>query len=133
MPRLSCWFIRAALIDLTLGFTFGALLLWHKGIPLHPMLWRLLPIHIEFLLLGWTMQLAFGVAFWILPRFQTERGNVALAWLTFGLFNTGVWLVGIGSLIDATGWLLLMGRISETAAVIAFVRHAWPRVKAPGV
>lgn len=133
MPRLSCWFIRAALIYLALGFTFGALLLWHKGIPLHPMLWRLLPIHIEFLLLGWTMQLAFGIAFWILPRFHSERGNVALAWLTFGLFNAGVWLVGIGSLLDTGGWLLLLGRISETAAVIAFVGHAWPRVKAASV
>lgn len=133
MPRLSCWFIRAALIYLTLGFTFGALLLWHKGIPLHPMLWRLLPIHIEFLLLGWTMQLAFGIAFWILPRFHSERGNVALAWLTFGLFNAGVWLVGIGSLFDTGGWLLLLGRTSETAAVIAFVWHAWPRVKAASV
>ena len=57
------------MLYLALGMTVGALLLFHKGIPLHPALWRWLPPHLEFLLVGWTLQLAMGVAFWILPRF----------------------------------------------------------------
>ncbi len=130
MPRLSTWFIRASLLYLATGFTLGALMLANKGVRLDPLFWRLLPAHIEVLLVGWIAQLAMGMAFWILPRFHSKRGNVVLAWLTFGLFNAGVWLVGIGSLLDTGGWLLLLGRISETAAVIAFVCHAWPRVKA---
>lgn len=69
MPRLSQWLIRTALIYLLLGFTLGALLLTHKGIPLHPALWSWLPTHIEFLLMGWIAQLTMGVAFWILPRY----------------------------------------------------------------
>jgi hypothetical protein len=85
VPRLSCWFIRASLLYLAVGFTLGALLLVHKGIPLHPALWRMLPPHLECLLLGWTLQLALGVAFWILPRFpQGPDGNEALAWWAFG-------------------------------------------------
>lgn len=65
---------------LVLGFTLGLLLLVNKGVPIHPALWRLLPAHAEFLLLGWTLQLALGVAYWILPRFGTRRGAVWCGW-----------------------------------------------------
>ncbi len=127
MPRLSCWFIRAALIYLLLGFTLGSLLLFHKGVPLHPLLWRLLPAHIEFLLFGWMALLIMGVGFWIFPRFWRSRGNVKLAWLAFVLLNIGLWLVVLGS-----GWIFLLGRLAEIAAVVAFALHAWPRLKPPG-
>jgi hypothetical protein len=55
MPRLSCWCLRASLLHLLVGFTLGALLLFHKGVPVHPAFWQLLPPHIECLLLGWTL------------------------------------------------------------------------------
>ncbi|MFN3331216.1 MAG: hypothetical protein ACK47M_01730 [Caldilinea sp.] len=129
MPRLSVWFVRAALIYLTLGFTFGGLMLANKGVPIHPLIWRLLPSHIEFLLFGWTIQLAFGVAFWILPRWQTQRGNVRPAWAAFLLLNGGIWLVVAGSWFNWPAWTLVSGRLLETAAVAAFAWHAWPRVK----
>lgn len=130
MPRLSIWLIRAALIHLLLGFTIGALLLAHKGMPFSPQLWRLLPAHMEFLLLGWTLQLALGVAFWILPRFYTERPHAWLVWITLLLLNSGVLLVAIAPFV-ATAWpFTLVGRLAEVGGVVAFVLHAWPRVKA---
>ncbi len=134
MPRYSVWAVRAALLYLALGFTLGALLLFHKGIPISGALWAVLPLHIEALLVGWTVQLAIGVAFWILPRFRKppKRGNERLAWLSFGLLNLGVWLVGLGPLLAPTGPLVLGGRLAEVLAGIAFVLHAWPRVKPPG-
>ena len=132
MPRLSCWFIRASLIYLAVGFTFGALILLNKGIPLAPMLWRLLPAHIEFLLLGWMGQLAVGVAFWILPRFSTERGRPVAAYLTFFLLNIGVLLTSIGSALLAPTLLLVLGRFAEVGSAVALAIHAWPRVKPPG-
>lgn len=55
MPRLSVWYTRFALLYLALGFTLGGLMLYNKGVPLHPALWSLLPAHIEFLLMGWMM------------------------------------------------------------------------------
>lgn len=128
MPRLSAWFIRAALIYLALGFTFGALLLWNKGVPLHPLTWRLLPVHMEFLLVGWTVQLALGVAFWILPRWQGERGDVRPAWAAFVLINAGVLLVA-GAPFAGVAGMTLAGRACEAAAAAAFALHAWPRVK----
>ncbi|MCB0080550.1 MAG: hypothetical protein KDE47_06455 [Caldilineaceae bacterium] len=130
MPRLSIWIIRAALTHLLLGFTIGALLLANKGFPFSPMLWRLLPAHMELLLLGWTLQLALGVAFWILPRFYTERPRAWLAWLTLLLLNSGVVLVALALFFPATWQLTLVGRLAEVGGVFAFVLHAWPRVKA---
>jgi len=131
MPRLSCWYIRGSLLYLALGFTFGGLLLFHKGVPLHPMVWRLLPMHIECVLLGWTLQLAMGVAYWILPRFLAgpERGNEAAAWLAFGLLNIGVLLAGVGWTLGVPPIVPLLGRLAELGAAIAFAVHAWPRVK----
>jgi heme/copper-type cytochrome/quinol oxidase subunit 1 len=131
MPRLSIWSIRAALIHLGIGFTLGGLMLFNKGVTLDPALWRLLPIHVEFVLLGWTVQLAMGVAFWILPRLQrTERyGNPTLAWIAFALLNSGVLTVAAGEWLDSPAWLILLGRSVELAAVAAFAIYIWPRVK----
>lgn len=131
MPRLSRWFIRASLLYLAVGFTFGTALLFHKGVPFHASVWRLLAPHMEFMLLGWTVQLAMGVAFWILPRFLQgpERGNEAMAWLAFGLLNAGVLLAAGGWLLGAPAVVPLLGRLAEVGAAIAFAVHAWPRVK----
>ncbi|MEO6057284.1 MAG: TonB-dependent receptor plug domain-containing protein, partial [Gemmatimonadales bacterium] len=56
--------------------------------------WR--PLHAELLQVGWTVQLAFGVAWWILPRFRgPERGREELGRLAFILLNTGALAAGI--------------------------------------
>jgi hypothetical protein len=104
-------------------------MLWNKGVPFDPLVWRLLPAHIEFLLFGWLVQLGLGVAYWILPRFQTRRGNTTLAWLAWGLLNGGVWLVGLAPLVAAPAVIGLSGHLAETGAALAFVAHAWPRIK----
>jgi hypothetical protein len=129
MPRLSVWFVRASLLHLALGFSFGALMLWNKGLLTHPLAWRLLPAHMELLLVGWMVQLALGVAFWILPRFGTRRGNVRLAWTAFWLLNLGVLLAGLGPVVGAPPRLVLLGRALQAAGAAAFALHAWPRVK----
>ena len=133
MPRLSTWFIKASLIYLATGFTLGALMLANKGLRFSPLAWRLLPVHIELLLTGWIVQLAMGVAFWILPRFQSSRGDVRPAWAAFALLNGGLLLVAAGTLLGAPGWIALAGRLAEVAAVAAFALNAWPRVKPIGV
>ena len=137
MPRLSALFIRAALIYLALGLTLGMLLLWNKGVLISPLIWLLLPAHIEFLLAGWTVHLALGVAFWILPRWQMGqrsaggdiRGDVRGASLAFVLLNLGIWCVVLTPWLGLPAWVLSLGRACEAAAAAAFAVHAWPRVK----
>jgi hypothetical protein len=131
MPRLSCWFIRASLIYLAIGFTFGGLLLANKGVPFYPLIWRLLPSHYEFLLVGWIVELAMGMIFWIMPRFSAgaARGNEALIWASFWLINAGIWLAAGASLLPLA-WLGAAGRILEAGAAAAFGVGAWPRIKA---
>ncbi|MFQ6616810.1 MAG: hypothetical protein ACE5HZ_08640 [Fidelibacterota bacterium] len=131
MPRLSVWFVRASLVYLIVGFTFGSMMLVYKVQPLHPLLWWVRPSHIDFLLFGWTLQLAMGVAFWILPRFQgsARRGNVPLAWTAFFLINAGTLVAGLVPVVPLPPWTFLTGRTLEFAAVLAFAIHAFPRVK----
>jgi hypothetical protein len=132
MPRLSVWFVRASLIYLLLGFTFGSFILAEKGISYYPPVWNLFSIHMEFLLVGWFVQLAMGVAFWILPRFSAgpPRGNVKLIWISFGLINLGILFSILRLWFPAA---MLMGRAAEAGAGIVFAIGLWRRVKPHGV
>ncbi len=133
MPHLSIRLIRVSLIYLALGFTLGAALLTNKALVLYPPTWRMLPIHIELLMIGWFVQLAMGVAYWILPRLPgpAPRGPQSLVWLAIWLVNAGIGLVIIEALISVKE-LLLIGRLTELAGALAFVAAIWPRVKAFG-
>lgn len=134
MPRLSVYFIRASLIYLLLGLTVGGVLLVNKGTMFMPMVWAFLPVHIEFSFTGWMVQLALGVAFWILPRFSTHpiRGNERLSWISFFFLNAGIWLVILQSLAGSN-WLTFTGRVFEVFAVVLFVIGNWKRVKPLGL
>ncbi|HET7376155.1 MAG TPA: hypothetical protein VFK30_05575 [Anaerolineae bacterium] len=134
MTRLSVWPVRTAMIYLGVGFLLGALMLFEKGARIDPALLQLLPMHVEFVLIGWTLQLAMGVAFWILPRFSrgAVHGNQILAWAAYGLLNVGVLIVGVGLWLNAPPLIPILGRVAELLAAISFMLHAWPRIKAPG-
>jgi hypothetical protein len=136
MPRLSQLMIRTALVWLALGYSLGGLVLFNKGVPLLPWLWTLRTSHVHILLAGWTVQLACGVAFWILPRLDAggSRGDERPVWLCYAALNTGV---ALGALHDPLATLAdndvvraipaLMGVLYLIAAA-AFVAHAWPRI-----
>lgn len=128
MPRLSTWFIRLALAHLTLGFTLGAALLIYKAGALPPAVWIVLPAHQEMLLVGFMLQLVFGVGFWILPRPPRSRSDRPM-WAALVLLNVGVWLALAGSLLPGMDWLAAAGRTAEMAAVLLFATNIWPRVR----
>lgn len=140
MPRLSIWMIRSSFLHLALGFLIGAFILWQKGPGGLPGAWRWLPVHIHMLLIGWIVQLAMGVAYWILPRFASPRGargdspkkhdsrrRPMLAWAGFLLLNSST-VAALTSLLPWT-WGLPASGILAALAALAFVLHAWPRVK----
>ena len=139
MPRLSVWFVRTALLHLAAGFTVGGLLLFNKGRPIHPSVWQLLSAHIELLLLGWTLNLALGVAYWILPRYKTgpPRGAEGPVWLAYGLLNGCILAVCLAPWVGATeavqASLIGLGKLAEALAAAAFAWHLLPRIKPHGV
>lgn len=137
MPQLSTSFIRAALIHLVVGVLFGGLILSAKGLPISlGWSWLLLAAHVQLMLGGWMIQLALGVAYWILPRRDGsgDRGRPAGAWLCFALLNAGV--IGAALLLTLRTWfdsawldgLLVLAVLAQLLALAAFAWHAWPRV-----
>lgn len=73
-----------------------------------------------------------GVAFWIFPRFWRSRGKEQLAWVAFGLLNLGVLLAGVGPLFWPAAIAILLGRLAEAGAALAFGLQIWSRIKPPG-
>ena len=50
MPRPSVWMVQASLVHLSIGMTFGALMLWNKGLPFSGQVAFLLSPQIELVL-----------------------------------------------------------------------------------
>ncbi|MFN2317073.1 MAG: hypothetical protein ABR551_01080 [Gemmatimonadales bacterium] len=133
MAALSTWAIRLALVQLLAAFLAGGWLLAARGIPSLPRPDWLLPVHLELALLGWTLQLAMGVAYWMLPKFKSgpPRGPTGPAIAALVVFNAGVLLV-LASSVSGVAGLALVGRTGELAGVGLFAANALPRIKAFG-
>jgi heme/copper-type cytochrome/quinol oxidase subunit 1 len=131
MPRISVFMIRSALIQLALGGTLGALMFLHKGTNALPFAFRFYTAHVEMMLFGWTLQLALGVAAWILPRFSQapKYGRLGLAWAAWAMLNSGVLCVSAQSFGIDFEALTVLGRGLELAAVGLFIVFIWGRVK----
>jgi hypothetical protein len=129
MPRISVWLVRCALLHLMGGFTLGALLLMSKGEAWMPVLMPLRPLHVEMLLVGWMVQLAFGVGSWILPYGRGVDNDWRL-YAALGCINAGVALMGCSILWPDVTWLPPLARSAEIGAAGLFGWHIWPRVRA---
>ena len=133
MPRVSIWMVRSALVALVLGFSIGAIMLIGKGTGAFGGMSAGIPIHVELVVLGWMVQLAMGVALWILPRFGARgpaRGET-WSWAAWALWNSGIVFVIVGA-AGAPG-VRLIGRLIELGAAIAFGAAVWSRVRASGI
>lgn len=130
MPRLSVYFVRTSLIYLLLGLTLGGLMLVNKGLMISAMLWSLLPLHIEFAFVGWMLQLAMGVAFWILPRHPKgpPRGDERLSWAALLSINVGILCLVIDYFLQTSAFLVV-GRTAELLGLALFVLGNWRRIK----
>lgn len=138
MPRLSCWMIKASLAHLAVGVLLGGLMLSAEGLPASlGWAWLFLPAHIQLVVGGWLIQLALGMAYWILPRLSAagERGRPGAAWFSFGALNGGVSGAALILVIRpfmSAPWLnvaLIVAALCQLGALVAFAWHAWPRVQ----
>ena len=83
-------------------------------------------------MVGWLVQLAMGIAFWIIPRFRSgsPRGPVGLVWLSYALLNAGILIIILQFWFSIA---VLIGRIAEVGAAILFIVGSWRRVKPQGM
>lgn len=132
MPAPSVWMVRLALVHLVAGSGLGALLLASREMPrlaeVAGGLWGFRNVHLETLLVGFMVQLALGVAYWILPRVGGERPRAWLAVAGAALLNAGVVAAAAGGAWEAEAWAVA-GRSAEATAALLFGVHAWPRVR----
>jgi hypothetical protein len=140
MDPLSSVMLRAALTWLLAGFVIGAAMLTDRALPGQWRLW-MAPSHAHMLFVGWFLQFAVGVAYWLLPRRRsTERplgyweraAYVAVIALNFGLVLRIIAEPAerTGNESDGTLVLLIASALLQVAAALIFVTQLWPRVAA---
>lgn len=122
MPASSAWMVRLSFVYLAAGFVVGALML--MGLLVDG---SLRFIHTDWLLLGFMLQLAFGVASWILPR-TPKRKSAVPVWVVLGATNVGLALATAGAVLGHSRCMGL-GRALVLAGAITFAIYIWPRVR----
>jgi len=132
MPTVTRWFVKTSFVYL--GFALGLGIL--QSLPgkssavFFPATWHLL-------VFGWLTQLIFGIAIWMLPKFNSEnpRGYAWINWLTFLCLNLGLVLRflfepfpnPLGA--NWRGGLLILAAFLQWLGCLAFIGQAWIRVR----
>jgi hypothetical protein len=138
MDAVSVRFVRAALVWLVLGVLVGGLML---SDDLAPGDWRawFTPTHGHVLFVGWFLQFAVGVAYWLLPRkrspelplgYRETTARGAMLVLNAGLIMRVVAepaqrMGHDGPLTDA---VLALSSLLQLLAVLVITRQLWGRV-----
>ncbi len=130
MPKFSQLSIRAALLDLVVGGSIGGIMLVSKAIGVWPWIWYWRTAHIHAMLVGWVLNLIFGVAFWILPRLDAHgwRGSPWLVWLASGLLHSALAVLVWASMWPWSAAIYIASSL-ECLAAIAIAWHCWPRLQ----
>jgi hypothetical protein len=138
VDRISVFFTRAALIWLVAGFTLGALMLSDELLRGH---WRVWfgPTHGHMLFVGWFLQFAIGIGYWLLPRKRNETRPLGYderqAFTGLVLLNAGliVRVVAepssrIGYNGRADDWALAASAILQLVAIAILASQIWRRI-----
>ena len=133
MPKLTRWFLKAALVYLILALCSGILFV----LPNRTAIAGLFPVYIHMLVFGWLTQLVFGVAWWMFPKYSSSnlRGHEWLGWTIFIALNLGLILRMIFEPLQniasfpMVGWMLVIAAILQWLSGVAFVANTWPRVR----
>ena len=137
MYRQARFFVRTALVWLTLAVLVLALLLLNQGLSIDARIATLQPVVYHLLMVGWATQLIGGVALWMFPPFtKTQpRGNESLGWVTYFALNAGLALRVIGEPLNAItpsavfAVMLVLSALLQVIAIWCLVFQLWPRVK----
>jgi hypothetical protein len=138
MDRLNAVMVRASFVWLLAGVVVGGLMLTDQVVPGQWRLWAQ-PTHGHMLFVGWFIQFALGIAYWLLPRRRTpERPlgyDVGLAFTGVAALNLGLLLRVIAEPAQRSGgdgdWIVMVlaaSAVLQVAAVVIFVVQLWPRL-----
>lgn len=138
MDPVSVRMARTALLWLVVGVALGGLML---ADALVPGAWRrwFSPTHGHILFVGWFLQFAVGIAYWLLPRRRApERPlgyNERTAQAGYLLLNGGLLLRIVAEPLQRTGsdaalldWVLLASAMLQLAAVALVALQLWRRI-----
>ena len=130
MPAQTIWMNRLSLVYLLIAVLLGGLIITHKSIELHPMIWSLLPVHFELAIWGWLVQFVMGTAYWMLPRklVGKRRGPTTPAWAMVVLFNFGLILLVVGPFLSSLPLFSMIGRLCIGLSILLFALLMWSRV-----
>ena len=145
VPLLTRCFLKTAMVYFVASSCLGGYLLVAVGLrhAASPV-WQ--PVYWHMLLVGWLMQLIFGVAFWMFPppagkprpTHPPPQRFPALAWFTYAALNGGLLLRvvvepwhGIRP-HSGLGWLLVVSAVLQVAAGWTFVITIWSRIRGRG-
>ncbi|MFM9106391.1 MAG: hypothetical protein ACKOWF_06790 [Chloroflexota bacterium] len=140
MDRQSVLMIRASLAWLAAAGALGAALMAAAPIGL-PGGRALALIHVHALLVGWLVQFALGVGYWLFPRrrgpgrplgYRERTAAAAFVALNAGLLlrvvvEPAMWGGAPGT---PARWLATIASLAQGAAILTFARQLWPRVAA---
>ena len=128
MPTQTIWMIRFSLVYLLIAVLLGGLIITHKAIDLHPIIWSLLPVHFELAIWGWLVQFVMGTAYWMFPKHVQgkARGNDILAWFLVFSFNLGLILL---VLPQNQQFHFPISRLLVLISIIIFTCLIFPRIK----
>lgn len=130
--------VRLSLLWLLAGFIVGGLMLVDREIPGNWRLWAQ-PTHGHMLFVGWFLQFALGIAYWLVPRKRSpERPvgyNLRTAKFAVAALNLGLLCRVIAEPLERSGHagngtltLLGVSAALQIGAAMIFVTQIWPRV-----
>ena len=146
MPLLTRYFLKTAMFYFVASSFLGGYLLVAVGLQ-HPTPLVLQPVYWHMLLVGWLMQLIFGVAYWMFPPLARKprsahpaphRRPAMAMWFTYAALNIGLLLRVIVEPWHGMrpqprlGWLLVGSAVLQVVAGWTFVITIWSRIRARG-
>ncbi len=138
MPLLTRWFIKSALVYLTVSLLVGVALTAQRAVGLPAVVEALMPVYFHLFMVGWVTQMIFGVAYWMFPRISKEnpRGWDGLALVTYVALNVGLIaravVEPILALRPAPVWAvtLVLSAVLQWIGALVFAANTWRRVRA---
>ena len=136
MPLLSRCFLKTAMLYFVASSCLGGYLLVGVGLQ-RPAPLVLQPVYWHMLLVGWLVQLIFGVSYWMFPPHAggKPQGHPVLGWFTYAALNAGLLLRVIVEPWHGMrphpvlGWLLVPAAVLQVTAGWVFVISIWSRIR----